>query len=112
MVRTESRRFCYIWQFEVARGSIDAFREHYGAAGAWVRLFRQHPGFVQTILLEDPSRPGRFLTIDRWQSEDAHDSFRGQFGDEYDELDRRCEGLALSETYVGSFLETDNDSSA
>jgi len=40
------------------------------------------------------ARPGRFLTIDRWQDERDWRSFRDAFGPAYEALDARFEGLA------------------
>jgi len=40
------------------------------------------------------ARPGRLLTIDRWQDERDWRSFRDAFGPAYESLDARFEGLA------------------
>ncbi len=82
----------------MARGIIDA-------AGSWVRLFRQAPGYLETLLLRDSSDRGRFVTVDRWESEAAYREFRREFGQQYAELDRLCGTLTTRETLVGEFTE-------
>lgn len=61
---------CYasVWEFEVSASTEAEFRRHYGPNGSWVELFRQDPAYIETLLLKDISVPGRYLTIDRWQS--------------------------------------------
>ena len=55
------------------------------------------------LLLRDQAAPGRFLTIDRWSSADAHDAFRASFRAEYEALDRACEALTQHEASLGAY---------
>jgi heme-degrading monooxygenase HmoA len=98
-------RFCTIWAFEVPQEAETAFCRHYGADGSWVQLFRQAPGYIETLLLRDRAQRGRFLTIDRWQSESAYDAFRKNFAVQYAELDRRCAELSRAEVALGTFVD-------
>jgi heme-degrading monooxygenase HmoA len=98
-------RYTYLWEFVVQAEHVAEFQRHYGPNGSWVALFRQAPGYVDTLLLRDRTRPERFITIDRWQSADAHSSFRAAFAREYAELDARCAHLTLQETSLGAFDE-------
>lgn len=41
----------------------------FGPGGAWSSLFGKSPGFRGTTLLGDIHQPGRYLTIDYWDSE-------------------------------------------
>jgi heme-degrading monooxygenase HmoA len=79
------------------------FRRLYGPEGAWVRLFRQAPGYLETHLYRDRSDEARYLTIDRWESEDAFRRFRARFADEFERLDGEGEDLTLEETSLGEF---------
>jgi heme-degrading monooxygenase HmoA len=97
--------YTYVWEFLVPPESQAEFERHYGTGGTWVQLFRQAPGHIETLLLKDQDNPGRYLTIDRWQSELAYRSFRSQFAQQYDALDCRCEGLTLREAALGTFSE-------
>lgn len=99
-----SNGYTYVWEFHVRPDSLDDFERHYGPNGSWVRLFRQAGGYVETLLLKDRAA-GRYLTVDRWASREAHDAFRSKFSREYEALDRVCEGLTLRETPLGTFDE-------
>ena len=92
-----------VWEFRVRAGSEADFEQHYRADGTWATLFREAPGYIETVLLKDRSKPNRYLTIDRWQSEEAFRAFRENFSGQYDALDRLCEGLTTSERSLGAF---------
>jgi len=98
--------FVILWEFEVKPACEQSFESAYGPEGAWVQLFRRHPGFLRTLLLKDPSRPRTFLTLDCWHSESIFQSFRNANHEAYTDLDRSTEGLTLRETHLGSFTQT------
>lgn len=106
------KQFTCIWEFEVPATADAEFRRHYGPGGSWVALFRNDPAFIGTLLLHDPSRHGRYVTIDRWQSAEAYRLFRQAFSDQYQALDQVCEGFTSRETNLGSFLVVDDAASA
>ena len=93
----------YLWSIEVAPGRERDFERIYGPDGDWARLFAQAPGYLGTELLKDALRTGRYLTIDRWASGSAFESFKQEWKAEYAALDRACEALASSETPLGAF---------
>ena len=97
--------YTYVWEFIVAPERADDFEHHYGGHGPWVDLFRQAPGYLQTLLLRDATDPRRYFTIDRWESAEAHRKFRAAFSRQYADLDSRCEVLAMRETLIGEFNE-------
>ena len=100
-----SGRFVYVWEFRVAPGREREFLAAYGPSGAWALLFRMAAGYVETLLLQDQSSPGRFITIDRWSSQAARDAFLAEFRADYDALDRACEALTEEESDLGSYRE-------
>lgn len=100
-----SGRYTCIWAFRVSEENREAFEACYAPDGAWGSLFRQQPGFVGMQLLHDRRSPGHYLTVDRWESEAAHEAFRSACAGAYADLDRQCEGLAWQETFIGAFLE-------
>jgi heme-degrading monooxygenase HmoA len=106
------KQFTCIWEFEVPAAAEAEFRRHYGPGGSWVALFRNDPAFVETLLLHDPSREGRYVTVDRWQSADAYLAFRQNFSEQYRALDQVCEGFTSRETNLGSFLVVDDSAIA
>ena len=97
--------YTYLWEFVVESEHVDDFERHYGPQGSWVQLFRQAAGYIDTLLLRDSTNPQRFITIDRWENEEAYREFRTEFSQQYATLDRLCENLAMRETLIGEFSE-------
>jgi heme-degrading monooxygenase HmoA len=97
--------FTAVWEFEVAANRRPEFVRCYGPEGDWVALFRRAPGYVDTRLLADRASPTRFLTLDRWRSPEDYEAFKARFREEYESLDRKCEGLTVREANLGSFSE-------
>jgi heme-degrading monooxygenase HmoA len=95
--------FVVIWQFEIAEDKIAGFEAAYAPGGGWAQLFRRSPNYLGTELLRDAYVPGRYLTIDRWASEDDFRAFRKDHDQEYETLDRACDPLTTSETRVGAY---------
>ena len=93
--------FIYIWAYRVPPEMVDEFRRIYGTQGAWVRLFRQAPGYLDTNLYQDRNDGERYVTIDRWESDTAFRDFRARFTKEFEQLDSDGEHLTLEETPLG-----------
>ena len=104
-IRQPTRRYVYVWEFKVSPEQEKEFLAAYGSSGAWSLLFRKAAGYVETLLLQDQAVPTRFLTIDRWSSQSAHDAFLIEFRAEYEALDRACESLTQDESGLGSYWE-------
>ena len=96
--------FVILWEFRVRKGKEKAFEELYGAKGAWARFFSRSKDFRGTELLRDASTKGRYLTIDRWTSAEAFDTFRRTNAALYQQIDVRCEGLTESEAPLGTWI--------
>jgi heme-degrading monooxygenase HmoA len=86
-----------VWEYEVPPDRAGAFTAAYAASGPWGELFRRAGGFLGTELYRDSARPGRYLTIDRWQDEQAWQAFLTAFRPDYESLDARLEGIAAAE---------------
>jgi heme-degrading monooxygenase HmoA len=95
----------YIWEFRVRPNCVAEFEKHYGAGGSWALLFRQAEGYIETLLLQDATEPLRYVTIDRWRSEEDYRAFRSRFAPQYAALDRQCEALTLRESELGRLVE-------
>jgi heme-degrading monooxygenase HmoA len=95
--------FVVVWQFEVADEKVTAFEAAYGPEGAWAQLFRSSKNYLGTELLRDAYVPGRYLTIDRWTSEDDFRAFRKEHDSNYEVLDRACDALTSRESRVGAY---------
>jgi heme-degrading monooxygenase HmoA len=103
-VTSPETEFVAIWEFRVADGSASRFEQLHGTDGAWVRLFGRGAGYLGSELLRDVDHPGRYVTIDRWTSEDAYRAFRLGFDAEYRTLDEEGELLTDGEQPLGSFV--------
>ncbi|MGH2539686.1 MAG: antibiotic biosynthesis monooxygenase family protein [Actinomycetota bacterium] len=96
--------FAAVWAFEVEADRVVEFVSAYGPEGDWSVLFASAEGYEGTELLADASRPGRYLTIDRWASEASYDLFMRDRVAEYEAVDVRLEGLATREVPLGTFV--------
>ncbi|MGH7546437.1 MAG: antibiotic biosynthesis monooxygenase family protein [Gemmatimonadota bacterium] len=56
-----------------------------------------------TELYRDRGEPDRFVTVDRWDSEEAYRGFRDGISSEFDALDRACEAFTVLERPLGVF---------
>ncbi|MFN3936258.1 MAG: hypothetical protein ACK4KW_01660 [Gemmobacter sp.] len=92
-----------IWDYDVPDELRKAFEQAYGPGGDRARLFALGEGYAGTDLLHDPAVPARYVTIDRWHSEDSHARFMASFRDRYGSLDKACEAFMRDEKRVGTF---------
>ena len=95
--------FVVVWQFEIGEEKVPGFEAAYGPEGSWAQLFRVSPSYLGTELLRDAYIPGRYLTIDRWASEDDFRAFRKAHDRDYEALDRACDALTTHETRIGAY---------
>lgn len=98
-------KYTNIWEYRIESGREEEFEQHYAPNGSWAVLFRQSPGYIETLLLKDRYDPLHYLTIDRWQSEEQYRAFIAAFSREYVELDQQCEELTTHEISLGEFAE-------
>ena len=92
-----------VWEFVAREDKVAEFEQHYASDGTWAQLFRRSSGFQGTALLRDTKQHRRYLTVDPWDSAEAHRAMREKFSREYDELNRVCEEFTESETHLGDF---------
>ena len=97
--------YTHLWEFVVQPSRQAEFERHYAPDGSWVALFRQAPGYLGTQLLQDRSNCLRYLTVDRWTGIKAYREFRARFAEQYEPLDRQCEGLTIHEAPLGEYGE-------
>ena len=95
--------YAILWEFQPRTGTEQEFERAYGPNGVWPEFFKKGDGYLGTELLKDVNRPGTYVTIDRWRSQDDYDRFCDRNRDEYAEIDKRCEELTDSEVRIGSF---------
>lgn len=97
-------RYVIVWEFHVKPGAESRFAEVYGPDGDWARFFRRGEGYVRTELLRDEQTPGRYVTLDYWNSRTAYEHFREQCADDYMRLDDNRESLTEREAQLSSYL--------
>src|SRR5215216_1520499 len=95
--------YLIVWEYHVKEDCTGDFEKIYGANGSWVELFQKASGYVGTELLQDEQNLQRYLTIDRWVSQEAYERFHIQHQDEYETLDARCRKLTESESLLGKW---------
>lgn len=59
------------------------FERAYGPEGEWAQFFAGGAGYIGTELLRDVEQPGRYVSIDRWESRDAYNAFVEAHRDAY-----------------------------
>ncbi len=91
--------FGIVWRYRVDAAHRPDFERAYAPGGDWAELFGRSDGYRGTELIR-AERPGEYLTVDRWVTEEAFDAFMEEWGDEYAGLDRRLEPLAFSQHLV------------
>jgi heme-degrading monooxygenase HmoA len=94
--------FVVIWEYAVRPGSESAFEALYGPQGAWIALFREYSGYLDTELLRS-QEAGAYLTIDRWSSEAHYDAFQRAAAPRYAEIDALGDTLTLDECRIGRY---------
>jgi len=91
-----------IWEYIVAESQEAEFKRIYGVNGDWVQLFKQCKGYLGTELLHNTDHPRHYITIDRWNSSSAFDSFQENYRVEYEAMDARCNSLIEFEVRIGT----------
>jgi heme-degrading monooxygenase HmoA len=89
--------FVRIWQYVVDPVKSAPFVSSYGPDGEWAQLFGRGTGYLDTALHQDLNQSGRFLTVDRWNSEQAWRDFHATHLAEYNELDKRLRRLTIEQ---------------
>ena len=93
--------YVIVWEFVAREGREAAFERAYGPSGRWAEFFRTGEGYLGTELWRGD---GRWITVDRWASEDAYERFRAAHRAGYEALDREMEDLTARETRLGAFM--------
>ena len=92
--------FTTVWKFVVREDAVAEFERHYGVDGTWTCLFRKAPGYLGTELYRSVAAPREYVTVDRWAGEASFREFRTAHAEEYETLDRQCEGFTEAEERV------------
>jgi heme-degrading monooxygenase HmoA len=99
--------YSILWQFTVSASQKAGFVSAYSPAGAWAKLFARSSDFIATELIQDVQDPTRYVTIDRWKSAAAYETFARTFRSEYQILDVQLRSLSSEQHLIGHFESTD-----
>jgi heme-degrading monooxygenase HmoA len=100
--------YVIVWEFRAREGREKEFERFYGTRGDWARFFSGGEGFLGTELIRDGRESRRYLTLDRWVSQESHARFRSRHAAEYEALDQRAEELTEFESHLGSFAPVED----
>jgi heme-degrading monooxygenase HmoA len=92
-----------LWEYAVAPEHVADFERHYDSSGTWVIFFRKARAYHGSALLRDDETPGRYMTLDYWDSFDAYQTFSAEHEAEYRRIDAMCASLTTSERRLGLF---------
>jgi len=92
-----------LWEYEVPREHVAEFERHYDSNGTWVIFFRKAAAYHGTALLRDPETPGRYMTLDHWDSFEDYQTFCTEHEAEYRRIDAMCATLTTDERRLGIF---------
>ena len=95
--------YVILWRFRIDPTLRAKFERAFGPKGDWAKFFSASKDYLGTELLKDDERDGEYVTLDRWESENAFNVFIRDHEQDYDRLDRRCEALTLSESRIGAY---------
>lgn len=98
-----------VWEYVVKTDRIAEFERIYAPDGTWANLFKKSKGFIRTRLVQHTDHPNQFLTVDEWETMKDYKSFLSQWKEEYETLDKQCEGLTERESCLGTFGVGFND---
>jgi len=97
--------FVILWEFTAKSGAEIEFENAYGPGGSWVQLFKTAQDYVGTEFYRDLDKPRFYVTVDRWRSKGAYETFRDEHRGEYQIIDEKCRALTDEERHVGSFID-------
>jgi heme-degrading monooxygenase HmoA len=93
--------YLILWEYHIKPEAREIFEQIYSPTGTWADLFKKSAGYLGTELLHDETDSQKYLTIDRWISKEAYESFLEHWKQEYETLDKQCEGLTEHEVLLG-----------
>jgi heme-degrading monooxygenase HmoA len=75
--------YVILWRFRPLEGQESEFERAYGPSGEWALLFGRDDGYLGTELLRRSEDSREYLTLDRWVSRAAYETFHSRFSSVY-----------------------------
>ncbi len=95
--------YVVIWEFKVLPECLLAFIALCGPEGEWAGWFRESPHYIETSLLKSDQADNVFITIDKWESKSAYDSFYQSDQATFIRLDEKGDLLTTEEKLIGAY---------
>jgi len=96
-----------IWEFRVKKNKRKQFGSYYSSSGKWALLFQKSSAYQETILVQDTEHADRYFVIDLWKDIDSFRSFKREYTEEYEAMDKKCEEFTEEERCLGFFASTE-----
>lgn len=97
--------YIILWEYHVKSEQQAEFERVYASDGAWAKLFKNGAGYLGTELLRSAQQAETYVTIDKWTSQAAYESFLQTWNLEYKHLDEQCNGLTQHEQRLGNYSQ-------
>jgi len=95
--------YVLVYEYEVDPARREPFEREYGSRGGWASLFARAEGYLGSVLHHDvDERSGRYLLLDRWDSQAAFQEFMRRYGDDYRARNPTTRDLYLAERHLGA----------
>jgi heme-degrading monooxygenase HmoA len=75
--------YVILWRFRPLEGQESEFERAYGPSGEGALLFVREDGYLGTELLRRSEDSREYLTLDRWVSRAAYETFHSRFSSVY-----------------------------
>jgi len=95
--------YTVIWQYQINPAYRQEFEALYGQEGEWIQLFKNSSEFIETEFYQCREDSERYITIDKWVSEEAYRNFKATHADEYAALDSQADESTNRESLIGTF---------
>ncbi|HRE15110.1 MAG TPA: hypothetical protein PLD37_13020 [Usitatibacteraceae bacterium] len=96
--------YLVLWRYRAEAGKESKLVQFFSKGGPWAQLHAASKDWLGIELLADDERPGEFVSIERWKSEEGASAFAGEHEADLDRLDRQIEKLTGSEQRIGAFV--------
>jgi heme-degrading monooxygenase HmoA len=96
--------YIIIWQYKINPAYRSEFETLYGQDGDWIKLFKRSDQFIETEFYQCKEDEERYITIDKWVTEEAYRAFKEAHLEDYQALDRKADDATNRESKIGSFF--------
>ena len=92
--------YMILWKYHVHPDKQKEFERAYSSEGVWAALFQKSPAYLGTDFFQDEVNFLLYFTIDKWKSKQEYETFLQTWREDYETIDKQCEGLTVEESLV------------